>query len=82
MVVMTMSGAMQAKAAVLPAVYLEEHWYAVQTCANHEKRVLQQLANEPSNLICPCMCPCVDGRIGGSAWSCRFSRVTFLCVWH
>jgi transcription antitermination factor NusG len=43
MVVMTMSGAMQAKAAVLPAVYLEEHWYAVQTCANHEKRVLQQL---------------------------------------
>jgi transcription antitermination factor NusG len=43
MVVMTMSGAMQAETAVLPAEYLEEHWYAVQTCANHEKRVLQQL---------------------------------------
>jgi transcription antitermination factor NusG len=43
MVVTTASGAMLAEAAVLPAEYLEEHWYAVQTCANHEKRVLQQL---------------------------------------
>jgi transcription antitermination factor NusG len=39
----TVSGAMQAAAAVLPAEYLEARWYAVQTCANHEKRVLQQL---------------------------------------
>ena len=31
------------EASTLPAQYLEEYWYAVQTCANHEKRVLQQL---------------------------------------
>jgi transcription termination/antitermination protein NusG len=37
------SGAMQAAAAFLPAEYLEARWYAVQTCANHEKRVLHQL---------------------------------------
>src|SRR5712691_11232380 len=27
----------------LPASYLEERWYAAYTCANHEKRVAQQL---------------------------------------
>jgi transcription antitermination factor NusG len=27
----------------LPASYLEEHWYAAYTCANHEKRVAEQL---------------------------------------
>src|SRR5260370_38495979 len=27
----------------LPAVYLAERWYATYTCANHEKRVAQQL---------------------------------------
>src|SRR5712692_7022658 len=27
----------------LPRLYLEEHWYAAYTCANHEKRVAKQL---------------------------------------
>jgi len=36
-------GASLAEAVVLPAEYLQPCWYAVQTCANHEKRVLQQL---------------------------------------
>jgi len=31
------------KPVVPPAEYVELCWYAVQTCANHEKRVLQQL---------------------------------------
>ncbi len=30
-------------AAVLPADYLEVRWYAAYTCANHEKRVREQL---------------------------------------
>jgi transcription antitermination factor NusG len=29
--------------ALLPADYLEQRWYAAYTCANHEKRVRQQL---------------------------------------
>src|SRR6267378_5822400 len=29
--------------AVLPADYLEPRWYAAYTCANHEKRVREQL---------------------------------------
>lgn len=29
--------------AVLPADYLEQRWYAAYTCANHEKRVREQL---------------------------------------
>jgi transcription antitermination factor NusG len=36
-------GASFAEATVLPAEYVRPRWYAVQTCANHEKRVLQQL---------------------------------------
>jgi len=28
----------------LPAEYYEPHWYAAYTCANHEKRVTEQLA--------------------------------------
>src|SRR5205085_5830670 len=27
----------------LPVEYFEQHWYAAYTCANHEKRVAQQL---------------------------------------
>ena len=30
-------------ATMLPPEYLEERWYAAQTCANHEKRVQEQL---------------------------------------
>jgi len=30
-------------AALLPSSYLEEHWYAAYTCANHEKRVAAEL---------------------------------------
>jgi len=43
MVATTVSSATLAEAAVLPAEYLEERWYAAQTCANHEKRVQEQL---------------------------------------
>jgi transcription antitermination factor NusG len=32
-----------AEAATLPPEYLQERWYAAQTCANHEKRVQEQL---------------------------------------
>lgn len=38
----TTGAASLGEAVVLPAEYVEPHWYAVQTCANHEKRVLQQ----------------------------------------
>ena len=31
------------EALTLPRAYLEKHWYAIYTCANHEKRVAQQL---------------------------------------
>jgi transcription antitermination factor NusG len=37
------SGATLAQDTLSPAEYLEQHWYAVQTCANHEKRVREQL---------------------------------------
>ncbi len=43
MVATMASGAMLAEAAVLHAEYHEERWYAAQTCANHERRVLEQL---------------------------------------
>lgn len=38
-----LSGAMTMNGSRLVAEYREPHWYAVQTCANHEKRVRQQL---------------------------------------
>lgn len=44
MVATMVSRATFAKAAVLPAEYLDERWYAAQTYANHEKRVLAQLS--------------------------------------
>lgn len=31
-------------AVALPATFLDPHWYAAHTCANHEKRVSEQLA--------------------------------------
>src|SRR6266849_2244464 len=43
MVATMVTGATLAKAAVLPAEYFVERWSAVQTCPNHEKRVLEQL---------------------------------------
>jgi transcription antitermination factor NusG len=43
MVTTMVTGATLATTTVLPAEYLEERWYAAQTCANHEKRVLGQL---------------------------------------
>jgi transcription antitermination factor NusG len=42
MVVTIESGASLPEGAVFPAEYLVERWYAVQTCANHEKRALEQ----------------------------------------
>ena len=40
---LAVSNAAPVGTAVLPAEYLEERWYAAQTCANHEKRVQEQL---------------------------------------
>lgn len=37
------SGAALAETIPVPLECLEERWYAAQTCANHEKRVLEQL---------------------------------------
>jgi transcription antitermination factor NusG len=42
-VAIMLSGAMTMNGSRLVAEYREPHWYAVQTCANHEKRVRQQL---------------------------------------
>jgi transcription antitermination factor NusG len=39
----TASGATRARAAAPATEFLEARWYAVQTCANHEKRVQEQL---------------------------------------
>jgi len=47
------SGANLAEAAALPAEYLEERWYAAQTCANHEKRVLEQLSQRTVEAYLP-----------------------------
>jgi transcription antitermination factor NusG len=46
-------GASFAEAAVLPAEYFQPRWYAVQTCANHEKRVLQQLGQRTVEAYLP-----------------------------
>jgi transcription antitermination factor NusG len=39
--------------AVLPPSYLEERWFAAQTCANHEKRVQEQLSLRSVELYLP-----------------------------
>jgi len=44
MVGMVVSGTTLAEPTVLSAKCFEERWYAAQTCANHEKRVLAQLS--------------------------------------
>jgi transcription antitermination factor NusG len=46
-------GASFAEAAVSPVEYFEPRWYAVQTCANHEKRVLQQLGQRTVEAYLP-----------------------------
>ena len=46
-------GASFAEAAVLPPECVEPRWYAVQTCANHEKRVLQQLGQRTVEAYLP-----------------------------
>jgi transcription antitermination factor NusG len=38
---------------VSPVEYFEPRWYAVQTCANHEKRVLQQLGQRTVEAYLP-----------------------------
>ena len=42
-----------AEYAGLPAEYLEERWYAAQTYANHEKRVLEQLSQRSVEAYLP-----------------------------
>jgi len=46
-------GAAFAKATALPAEYFQPRWYAVQTCANHEKRVLEQLGQRTVEAYLP-----------------------------
>ena len=46
-------GASFVEAAVLPVQYVEPRWYAIQTCANHEKRVLQQLGQRTVEAYLP-----------------------------
>jgi transcription antitermination factor NusG len=41
------------KGMVLPAQYLEQRWYAAYTCANHEKRVAEQLAQRSIEYFLP-----------------------------
>jgi transcription antitermination factor NusG len=53
MVATMVSSATLAGAAVFPEEYLEERWYAAQTCANHEKRVLEQLSQRTVEAYLP-----------------------------
>jgi len=53
MVAMMVNGATLAEVAVLPAEYVEERWYAAQTCANHEKHVLEQLSQRTVEAYLP-----------------------------
>src|SRR5258708_39344481 len=46
-------GASFAEAAAVPAEYFQARWYAVQTCANHEKSVLQQLGQRTVEAYLP-----------------------------
>jgi transcription antitermination factor NusG len=41
------------QAAPLPSEDLDQRWYAVQTCANHEKRVAQQLGRRAVEVYLP-----------------------------
>lgn len=41
------------ESAILPAEYLQPRWYAAQTCANHEKRVLEQLSQRSVEAYLP-----------------------------
>lgn len=53
MVATIVNGASLGEATVLSAECVEEHWYAAQTCANHEKRVLQQLSQRTVEAYLP-----------------------------
>jgi transcription antitermination factor NusG len=48
-----LGGTTLAQASASPAEYLQPRWYAVQTCANHEKRVLQQLGQRTVEAYLP-----------------------------
>jgi transcription antitermination factor NusG len=53
---MTQTTALQVNSSdriVLPAAYLEQHWYAAYTCANHEKRVERQLVERQAEHFLP-----------------------------
>jgi len=49
----TIVGASLAEAAASTTDYLQLRWYAVQTCANHEKRVSQQLCQRTVEAYLP-----------------------------
>ena len=51
--VATVTSTTQTDAALLPSTYLEERWYAAQTCANHEKRVQEQLRQRAVDAYLP-----------------------------
>jgi transcription antitermination factor NusG len=42
-----------AESTTLPQEYLQPRWYAAQTCANHEKRVLEQLEQRTVEVYLP-----------------------------
>jgi transcription termination/antitermination protein NusG len=42
-----------AESTTLPPEYLQPRWYAAQTCANHEKRVLEQLEQRTVEVYLP-----------------------------
>jgi transcription antitermination factor NusG len=49
----TLIDASAARHAPAPTDYLQPRWYAAQTCANHEKRVLEQLNNRTVEAYLP-----------------------------
>ena len=49
----TATGTNRAKSAQVSSQYLEERWYAAQTCANHEKRVQEQLRQRAVDAYLP-----------------------------
>jgi transcription antitermination factor NusG len=51
--VATATSTTQTDAAPLPSTSLEERWYAAQTCANHEKRVQEQLRQRAVDAYLP-----------------------------
>ncbi|SRR6266849_9553394 len=63
----------------LPTSYMQQHWYAAYTCANHENRVASELQLRSVEHSCRSIIPCADGEIVASDWNYRSSQATFSC---